>query len=211
MTPAELPFGPDLGLVPGERFPELWAALERLVARDRRLGPERVLAEFLGEAADPRALRVTGLHHSAAYLGDYAHEDEVDAWQAFLEARRAAGELRALERGPSYLAPKHYGTPGWWFSARRADGGLTEMFACRRFGPWARLDAQARCGLMSHRALSVATPGDVRAALDALLRHEGTELIAFVAGDELGHTYGHVRHGARRAVLEIVAEAPRGG
>lgn len=207
MRPTDLPFVGDLGLVPRARFGELWAAVGRLAAGDRRREPAELLAEFLGGPLDPRALRVSGLHHTAVYLGDYTDEGEVDAWHAWLEVQRIAGELRAVDRGPSYLAPKHYGTPGWWFSVEARDGSLTEMFSCRRWGRWARLDAAARCGLMSHRALAVDTPDDVRAALAVLERRAGVERIAFVEGDELGHTYGHVRHGVRHTVLEIVAAA----
>ncbi len=209
MTPADLPFAPDLRLVPRARFGQLWCALGRLVADDRRLDPARLLADFLGQPADPHPLRITGLHHTAAYLGDYTSEDEIDAWHAFLDARRAAGELRAVDRGPSYLAPKYYGTPGWWFLVEAPEGGVTEMFACRSWGRWAQLAAAARCGLMSHRALAVDTADGVRAALAELGRREGLELIAFVEDDELGHTYGHVRHNGRQSVLEIVAAPAR--
>ena len=154
--------------------------------------------------------KFTGVHHVGIYMGDYEGDDEVFAWNAYLNDLPASVRGAAVEMGPSYIAPRKYGTPGWWNSVVLPGGRAIEMFACKKFGAWAERSADERGRLMSHVAVEVRSDRDVRSVLEVLDRDVPTvEIIAFTRADELGHTYGHVRNNATSSVLEIVYEAPR--
>jgi hypothetical protein len=192
-----------------QAFEPVWRSAVGRARENLRLGPRVALEDFLGHPADPAAYRLVGVHHTAVYIGDYVHEDEVEAWAASLEDRLRAGELTRYERGPSWIAPRHYGTPGWWFSVDTADGLTLEAFCCRVWGRWAELPVETRQVLMSHVGLATVNASAVRSALDQLVQREALEAIAFTSEDELGHTYGHLRDPRTHRVLEVVFD-PRG-
>jgi hypothetical protein len=171
-----------------------------------RPDPAAVLDDFFGETLDPTTLGVTGLHHVAFYLGDYDTETEVDAWW---DALHSAPGVDGAARGPSHIAPRHYGTPGWWFSCR-LDGAPVELFTCRAYGAWAGVPAVRKHGLMSHPALSVRDAGRVETLLRWLARRPGLRLLAFNDDDPLGHVYGHLLDTRRHRVLELVHDTKAG-
>jgi hypothetical protein len=151
---------------------------------------------------------LAGVNHIGIYLGDYQRDDEVLEWHAFLAGIQQAGRITDLEIGPSYIAPRQYGTQGWWCSLTLEDGHGIETFTCKSYGPWLERGADERRRLMSHVAVEVRAEPDVRAALDTLERAEDhLEIIAFTETDELGHTYGHLRNNIDQTVLEIVHQA----
>ncbi|MEV5988566.1 hypothetical protein AB0L85_26755 [Streptomyces sp. NPDC052051] len=183
------------------------AYLDRIVdhlEQARRSTPEQVLKEFLGTSADPSTLQVDSVHHVAVYAGDYVSEDDFDNWLASVEAFGATTDVR---HGPSYIAPRRYGTPGHWINLR-VDGHEYELFSCRARGEWATYDVRRKSALMSHHALSVKWPEQVPAVLDFLAARPDIEQLAYTPADELGHTYGHVHSKETGLVLEIVYEAP---
>src|SRR3712207_2468387 len=103
-----------------ERFAATWSALVGAAHAWKTLDTYRFLVTFCGAVgADTwRHVRdaIDGVHHVAFYLGDYARDEQVFAWFAHLEGLRSRKELLEVDMGPSYIAPKQYGTPGWWYS-----------------------------------------------------------------------------------------------
>ncbi|NJQ08725.1 hypothetical protein [Streptomyces lonarensis] len=184
------------------------AHLDRLVdhlTRARTAGPERVLAAFLDAPADPATLGVAGVHHVAAYTGDYLTEDDFDDWLASVESH---GAVRDVRTGPSHIAPRRYGTPGHWINLT-VDGDEYELFSCRAHGEWTGYAPHRKAALMSHHGLEVTGPQQVGAVLDFLAARPGVELIAHAPADELGHTYGHLLNTRSELVLEIVHAGDR--
>jgi hypothetical protein len=184
--------------------PEQHAAyLGRLVdhlEEARRTSPAEVLAEFLGAPADPATLGVVGIHHVAAYAGDYEHEDDFDAWLKSVQACDGVSDVR---NGPSYIAPREYGAPGHWINLAVGEHEY-ELFSCRRHGEWAGFTPDRKVTLMSHYGLAVDRPEQVPALLAFLAARPGIEQVVYTPADELGHCYGHLRNAGTDGVLEIV-------
>ncbi|WP_433303895.1 hypothetical protein ACQP2F_13325 [Actinoplanes sp. CA-030573] len=199
------------GRFPGRSgFAPAWDEILATSASWQQLDCGQYLTDWCGYAPDHVVEKFAGVNHVGIYMGDYDSDDEVFGWHAFLDELRLSGRIATVEMGPSYISPRQYGTPGWWNSIVLSDGPTIEMFACRRFGPWADRPAGEKGRLMSHVAIDVHTPADVRYVLEVLDRDvDDLENIAYTEGDELGHTYGHLRNNASRSVLEIVYEAPR--
>lgn len=210
MTPAEKTH-PSVEHGSAGRFPDeaefatVWRELLEESRAWQRIDCAAFLQRWCGHAPEDLTRTFTGVNHIGVYLGDYLDDDELFAWTRYLDGRRAEGEIRGYETGPSYIAPRQYGTPGWWVSITLEDGGVIETFTCRRFGPWQERGVEERQRLMSHVAIEVGSPEAVRAVLDSL---DGgspdLESIAYTEGDDVGHTYGHVRNNTTQAVLEIV-------
>jgi hypothetical protein len=199
------------------RFPEIpgfgnaWEEILGTSTAWQELDCGQYLQGWCGSAPDHVVDKFAGVNHVGIYMGDYEDDAEVFAWNAYLNQLRASGQIATIEMGPSYISPRQYGTPGWWNQIVLADGRGIEMFACRRFGSWAKRSADKRGRLMSHVAINVRTEADVRNVLEVLDRDvEHLEQIAFTEADEVGHTYGHVRNNDSETVLEIVYEEPRG-
>lgn len=187
-------------LPPPDEHPDHLDRLLDHLTRARSAAPAEVLADFLDAPADPATLGVAGVHHVAAYTGDYRREEDFDAWLASVASH---GAVRDVRTGPSHIAPRRYGTPGHWINLT-VDGHEYELFSCRAHGEWTGYDARRKNALMSHHGLSVAGPRQVRAVLDFLGARPGVEQIAFAPADELGHTYGHLLNTRSELVLEIV-------
>jgi hypothetical protein len=164
----------------------------------------------------PRSLReavsecVSGLHHVATYIGDYCDESTVDGWHHFLQERVHDGSLRQVIRGPSHIAPREYGTPGWWF-VLEAPHALIEVFTCRAYGRWATLSRRRKTRLMSHVALTVHDVASLIRAIAIFRQSPDNEVIAHVRDDVCKCEYAHIRNNRTDRVLELVSEmqAPR--
>jgi hypothetical protein len=192
-------------------FDHSWKEILQTSDTWRDLDCAQYLSAWCGHAPEDVVATFAGVNHVGIYMGDYENDDEVFAWNTYLGDLKASGQIATIEMGPSYISPRQYGTPGWWNSIVLADGRAIEMFACRRYGPWAQRSAGERGRLMSHVAIDVHTDTDVRYVLESLDRDvEHLENIAFTEADELGHTYGHLRNNDSSTVLEIVYEAARG-
>jgi len=185
-----------------------WLARLRgyLRARDG-LRPDQLLGGFLGREVSAASFHVAGVHHLAAYAGDYRAEQDHERWLAALAARPEVAELRS---GPSHIAPRYHGTPGHWVSCR-LDGRAIELFSCKHAGPWRELPAERRRDLMSHFALAVDGAEHVEPLLRYLAHYPAIELLCFAAGDELGHVYGHLLNRRMGRVLELVHDPARAG
>ena len=201
-----LNLSPDMWMVGPDGFERLWGAVESEVAEARSARLITHLETLLGSKAGALPSTVTGLHHVGVYIGDYTDESLPDEWQSYLLAKLEDGELQRVERGPSYIAPRQYGAPGWWWSVTRSDGFVIEMFSCRNYGRWAGFPPDKRRRLMSHAAFSVSKNTDVLPLMKELVVLCAGEIIAFTDEDELGHTYGHVRNASNDTVIEIVFE-----
>ena len=190
-------------------FDSTWKGLLRVWGEWKEVDCATYLRAWGGISPDEGLGRFVGVSHIGVYLGDYQLDEEVFAWRAHLLERTRRQEVLGVEIGPSYISPRQYGTQGWWLSISLPGGGILETFACKAFGPWLERPPQERRALMSHVALEVREEGDVRHVLE---RFEGQsadlEIIAYTEGDEVGHTYGHLRNNGTKTVLEIVYQAP---
>lgn len=183
-------------------FEAIKAHVERTYAAD----VDESLREFLGVPVNAGCLAIRGLAHVAVYIGDYTAEPQIEDW---ITSLRELGWLSQMTFGPSHIAPRHYGTPGWWI-AGRVSGFAIEMFSCRRFGSWADRPIAERVGLMSHSALAMTSPELVSTGLRHFQRFGGIRELSFVERDQLGHCYGHLVNDARKRVLELVYSADEG-
>jgi hypothetical protein len=164
-----------------------------------------VLTRFCARPIHAAAFHVYGLHHVAVYLGDYESEDELASWMSHLEDVAGVADVRI---GPSHVAPRHHGTPGYWMSCL-LDGRYVEMFACKHVAPWAGLEHRVKVARMSHLALRVEDAEHVSPALQYLAHYPAIELLTFSLADDAGHTYGHLVNRDTDEVLELVHEQPQ--
>ncbi|MEN8655029.1 hypothetical protein ABCR94_31710 [Streptomyces sp. 21So2-11] len=191
-------------------FPAVWRELLAESAAWTQVDCASYLRAWCGRSPADVAARFAGVNHIGVYLGDYSSDEEVFRWHSYLEDLQRAGELTAVEMGPSYISPRQYGTPGWWLSVALPDGRVIETFTCRHFGAWQSRPVPERRRLMSHVALEVSSAEDVQAVLSGLERDiEHVEAIAYTEADEVGHTYGHLRNNTTQSVLEVVYDAAK--
>lgn len=191
-------------------FESVWRELLAESSAWNQADHSSYLNHWGGQAASAVASKFAGVNHIGVYLGDYASDEEVFGWYAYLEALERAGDISSVEMGPSYISPRQYGTPGWWISVRLPGHRVIETFTCRLFGAWLDKSVPERHRLMSHVALDVDRFEDVKAILTALDRDvEYLEAIAYTETDDVGHTYGHLRNNATQSVLEIVYDAAK--
>ncbi len=197
------------GEFPAEaRFDATWKDLLQVWENWKAIDCEGYIRQWGGISPDDSLARFVGVNHIGVYLGDYQSDADVFAWHAHLDQLRHGDDLVDVEIGPSYISPRQYGTQGWWLSISLPQGGIIETFACKAFGPWKERSADERRTLMSHVALEVGAEGDVRYVLDRFVeRGSNLEIIAYTEGDEVGHTYGHLRNNATSTVVEIVYQA----
>jgi hypothetical protein len=207
--PPTLDISPDGRLLLESQFGELWTAIAELSALWRSLDVSDYLDAWCGASPDDCTERLIRVHHVGIYLGDYDHEEEALAWNYYVEGLADDGKIRSVDVGPSYIAPKQYGTQGWLSYITLLDGAVLETFTCKRYGSWAERTIGERRALMSHAALEVRDEDDVRYVLDRLTAlADSLEIIAFTEADEFGHTYGHIRNNSSSSVIEIVHQAP---
>lgn len=201
-----LNLSPELSLVEPQQFEALWRAIQAELDQVKGLSLSRHLQEFLGCKIKKQLASLKRLNHLAVYVGDYKDELLVDSWHNFLLRKQRGGSLISIDRGPSYIAPREYGTPGWWWSIKRPDGFVIELFCCRAYGKWAEFSVEKKYNLMSHRAITVSDKDSVLPALKSFESMMGLEIIAYTNDDALGHTYGHVRNNLNNKVIEMVWE-----
>jgi len=186
-------------------YPQLWDYIISNVNRAKQMSISDILNDVFPVRENPCNLSgMSHLHHVAVYLGDYIKSSEVFLWHDFLNAKYVAKEFVSLAFGPSYIAPKYYGTPGWWFSVCLNDGFAVEMFCCLRFGAWMDMPVNVRMNLMSHKAIAITSNNRVLELLNCFNLIQSVEIIAFTERDILGHTYGHLRNNVNNKVLELV-------
>lgn len=166
----------------------------------RGLSPSRHLSSFLGYEADARSYGVQRIDHVALYAGDYRVDQEFEAW---FERLLQQGVLSDVETGPSYIAPRHYGTQGYWISAALS-GAAIELFAMKRAGNWQKFSPLKKAARMSHIALGIDDRAEVLPVLTRLAGSADVSILSYSPDDELSHCYGHVLNSRTDEVLEIV-------
>jgi hypothetical protein len=190
--------------VPGpDAFDAYIADVRRHVEHAFEVSPDGALLEFFGRPLDARSFDIVGLHHVGVYLGDYRHEEEIERW---LELLSRAPDVERVRSGPSYIAPRFYGAPGYWIDCRL--GGMNvELFSVKHVGAWAGCSQARKQARMSHAALLVDAAAHVEPLLHYFARRSGVTLLASSGDDELGHTYGHLLDAHTDRVLELVYSA----
>ena len=173
--------------------------MRRYAAEALRQAPDAILQSFLGFPVSAREHHVDGIHHAAFYIGDYRTDADVDRWLEFLHARRFLSDLR---HGPSYIAPREYGTQGYWISCG-LDGAPVEMFCNKTMGPWKNCDHRFKIARMSHFALFVSDACHVSALLTYFAHYNDISVLSYSERDTLGHTYGHLLNRKTECVLEL--------
>jgi hypothetical protein len=111
--------------------------------------------------------------------------------------------LSNLRMGPSYIAPREYGTQGYWISADLAMAAV-EIFAIKRSGTWQQFAPAKKAARMSHVALAVDHRSQVLQVITDLSRYPQIRVLSYSPEDELSHTYGHLLNENTNRVLEIV-------
>lgn len=201
----QLPISTAGAFPKAEQFDAVWGQICEVADEWQHIDPAAHLEQWCGEVPDGVGAALMKVNHVGLYLGDYTTNEQVWEWADFVRAQRAAHDV---EVGPSYISPKQYGTQGWWTSFSLPASGV-ETFTCLDFGTWRARGVEERYRLMSHVALQVHDLPDVRRVLDAFESHvPNVEVIAFTEADELGHTYGHLRHNTTKVVVEIVHHDP---
>jgi hypothetical protein len=188
-------------LLPGSRsYPDYLDRIRAYLHVCQECRAQDLLERFLGFRAPAVAFHIVGVDHVAVYLGDYVDEGQVEDWVDFLED---GPRLQGISVGPSHIAPRQYGTPGYWISGR-LDGIPCEMFTCKSTPAWSARDDRQVVALMSHFALAVSAAEHVRPVLSYLAHYPGVRELAFASEDALGHTYGHLIREDTSMVLELV-------
>jgi len=199
-------FSPPAGLLSGlsdiHGFVD-W--LTEYVAAMRAIQPSTHLTAFLGSDKGVGEYRTDRIDHVAAYAGDYRFDREFDAW---FDRLQDSGCLSSVQTGPSYIAPREYGTQGYWISAQFAGAGI-ELFAIKRAGIWQDFSASKKASRMSHVALAVDICSHVRLLLNHFSQYPHIATLSYSSTDVLNHTYGHLLNTLTDSVLEFVhAESP---
>jgi hypothetical protein len=166
----------------------------------RAVPPTEHLSSFLGCETDTCGLQANRIDHVAVYAGDYRNDQEFDEW---LDALLSRGALTNVQVGPSYIAPREYGTQGYWVSAELEGNGL-ELFALKQAGRWRDFCPSKKFARMSHIALSAVRSADVLPLLTRLAQCPHISILSYSPDDDLNHTYGHLLNQDTDSVLEIV-------
>lgn len=170
------------------------------VRRMRSISPADHLSSFLGCEADTCDQAADRIEHVAVYAGDYRRDEDFEAW---LDCLLQEGTLSNPQVGPSYIAPREYGTQGYWISAELEGAGL-EIFAIKRAGSWQAFPPLKKAARMSHVGLGVNSGSQVLPLLTRLAGCPHISLLSYSPDDELNHTYGHLLNRKTDRVLEIV-------
>lgn len=165
---------------------------------------EAVLDYYFGDKADKELFQDTYIAHTGIFMGDYEDESFIEEVKTCLENAKDK-KIANLEYGPTYISPKYYGTPGWWFSFQLlSDNSDVELFTCRNYGEWSEYSAEKKTTLMSHYAIGVKTKEDFYKIYDALKENDNFEAFVLTENDVVGHTYAHFKNKETLDVLEVI-------
>lgn len=164
---------------------------------------EEIIDEFFGQKPRVPQLLKLGIHHVAIYMGDYSRESQIHVFAGCLQSF-LSNEIKSMEYGPSYIAPKEYGTPGWWFTIRLNNDEELELFTCESFGQWREKDPDEKEKLMSHYALQVDSMEQLEQLIGELKRYDDIRMIMYTEHNDLGHTYAHFKNLTNHRVLELI-------
>ncbi len=141
-----------------------------------------------------------GIHHWAYYIGDYKKEETIIELYQYLNKKE---NITQLSYGPSYIAPKYYGTPGWWFSFS-INGKQVELFAMKQFGKWVNYEEEEKQHLMSHCAIELKGRSYFNYCIKRWRNIPGISVLMISQEDTLGHTYAHFYNRKTNRVVELI-------
>lgn len=163
-----------------------------------------VVDYYLGDKVDKSLFQSAYIAHTGIYMGDYEDENFIEELKIYLESIKSK-ILMNLEYGPTYISPKYYGTPGWWFSFNLLEENSDlELFTCRNYGEWGQYSAEKKNILMSHYAIGLKTEADFYKIYNALKEFNFLEEFVLTQNDVVGHTYAHFKNKETMDVLEII-------
>lgn len=185
-------------------FEQMWRNVTVQAQQLRHMAVADILRDFMGRQIEESIYPFQSVHHLGLYVGDYHDESEVDALYEFLLLKQTEDEAKVIGRGPSYVAPRHYGTPGWWFSLVLDGQTTVELFTCRYYGPWTNFSASDRISLMSHKAIAVAARDEVLPLLQEFEKVYRVNILTYTENDHAGEVYGHLLNRNNKRVMEVI-------
>ncbi len=187
----------------GNSFVKLWNRSRDIFSQKISKDTLEILEEFFGEAEVPGQLKNLKLHHVALYAGDYHDESQIHGFARYL---KQTGDSRFCLAcyGPSYIAAKEYGTPGWWFTINTGINIGLELFTCESFGAWKEKEEHVKTRLMSHYALRVDLPGTLEALVKDMENIKGIKKIMYTEDKVNKHVYAHFKNLKNNRVLELI-------
>lgn len=106
--------------------------------------------------------------------------------------------------GPSYIAAKEYGTPGWWFTINTGNNIGLELFTCESFGEWKEKEEHIKTSLMSHYALESGSYDRLDALIKDMENISGIKKIMYTEDKVNKHVYAHFKNVKNNRVLELI-------
>jgi|GEM_PF-556495 len=183
---------------------QVWCKTMEEYQRKKEKNISSILDNYFESEFDKSVFDSTYVGHTALYLGDYHTEKFPDQFSKYLESL-VGNKLSHYEFGPSYISPKQYGTPGWWYSFKLVDNAQeVELFTCRHFGEWNEYSEDVKKKLMSHYAIGVDSLEKFNKIVEYMNSIMLVEMIIITKNDKVGHTYAHFRNKKNNCVLEIV-------
>lgn len=205
LTP-QLCFDNNMKIVDKQQYEKMWQQILEMDRQKKKAQINDILYEYLNAREDTDSNEIRDIHHIAIYIGDYYEDNIIFSLADFFKNKEEQNKIQSINFGPSYISPKYYGTPGWWFSIHTQDGSVIELFSCLAFGNWVIRSKKERSDLMSHFAVEVNTENRVKKLLDHYSQRENIKLITYVEKNELGHTYGHLFNELNNKVIELIYE-----
>jgi len=165
--------------------------------------PSHLISDFLGMPVSALSFGVVGVHHQAKYIGEYSNDFDVERLVESIYRQAGVCNVRF---GPSHIAPRFYGVPGYWVNLTFQERQI-ELFTCRATPSWMAKTWDERELLMSHVGLLVRDPEIVEPLLRFLAAlGDDVRVLHYEPSDSIQHTYGHVQRLDTGAVLELVYE-----
>lgn len=165
---------------------------------------EAVLDYYFDDKYDKELFQDAYIAHIGIYMSDYEDESFIEEVKSYLENAKDK-KITNLAYGPTYISPKYYGTPGWWFSFQILSENFdVELFTCRNYGSWSEYSADKKTTLMSHYAIGVKIKEDFYKIYDAIRENDNFEAFVLTENDVVGHTYAHFKNKKTLDVLEVI-------
>lgn len=184
-------------------FKELWNKSRDIFSQKMFKDTQEILEEFFEGEEVPEQLKDLELHHIALYVGDYKDESQVHGFARYLKQMEDK-EFCLAGYGPSYIAAKEYGTPGWWFTINTGNNTGLELFTCESFGCWKEKEELIKIKLMSHYALRVDLSGKFMALIKYMENINGIKKIMYTEDKVDNHVYAHFKNINNSRVLELI-------
>lgn len=165
---------------------------------------DAILEHYFGSSINKELFKNAFISHKGIYLGDYNCENSAMKFKLYLD--KISGTIvDNVEYGPTYISPKFYGTPGWWYSFNLKEKNCDiELFTCRDFGEWSTYNQEKKQTLMSHYAIGVKTLDEFYNIYEEIKQIDSYEILVLTENDVVGHTYAHFKNRTTEEVLEVI-------